>query len=104
MTTQVRVYRIKPGALAEFVKEWREQVVPLRRRFGFKVLEAWESVEADTFVWIIRHDADFASADRVYYASPDRAALNPDPARHILEPRAFFVSPVPLDDGPWSSS
>lgn len=97
MTTQVGVYRIKPGAFAEFVKEWRELVVPLRARFGFKVLGAWESIETDSFVWIISHDADFLSADRAYYDSPDRAALTPDPARHILEPRTFFVSPVPLD-------
>lgn len=71
--------------------------MPLRRRFGFKVLGAWESAETDTFVWIISHDADFISADRAYYESPDRAALRPDPARHILEPRTFFASPVPLD-------
>jgi len=71
-------------------------VVPLRRLFGFKVVGAWESAETDTFVWIISHD-DFVSADRAYYQSPDRAALKPDPARHILEPRTFFASPIPLD-------
>jgi NIPSNAP len=96
MSTQIRVYRIKPGALHDFAREWREHVLPLRRRFGFEVLGAWASAEDDTFVWIVRHDGDFAAADRAYYDSPERAALDPDPARHILEPRAFFANPVEL--------
>ncbi len=96
MTTQVRVYRIRPGALEEFEREWHERVAPLRRQFGFEILGAWASIEDDTFVWIIRHDGDFAAADRAYYLSPERAALDPDPARHILEPRAFLARPVEL--------
>lgn len=96
MQAQVRVYRIRPGGLDTFVQEWREHVAPLRRRFGFEVLDAWASTEDDTFVWIISHDGDFASADRAYYASPERAALDPDPARNILEPRAFLARPVEL--------
>jgi hypothetical protein len=94
--TQVRVYRIKPGKLEAFVREWRENVAPLRQRFGFEVLGAWASTEDDTLVWIIGHDGDFASADRAYYASRERVALNPDPARNILEPRAFLARAVPL--------
>jgi hypothetical protein len=96
VTTQIRVYRLEPGAAEAFEREWREQVVPLRRKFGFEVLGAWASPEEDTFVWIIRHHGDFAAADRAYYLSPERAALDPDPARHILEPRAFFARPVEL--------
>jgi NIPSNAP protein len=94
--TQVRIYRIKPGKLDAFVDEWRERVVPLRRQFGFEVLAAWASEEADTFVWILRHDGDYAAADREYYLSPERGALDPDPARLIEEPRAFTARSVPL--------
>lgn len=97
MQTQVRIYRIKPGELDAFVEEWREHVVPLRRQFGFEVVGAWSSEKDDTFVWIISHDGDFAEADREYYFSPERAALDPDPARHILEPQTLFVTAVPLD-------
>jgi NIPSNAP len=94
MTTQVRVYRVKPGGLEAFVEEWRQRVVPLRRRFGFEIVAAWASVEDDTFVWILRHSGDFAAADRDYYSSPERAALDPDPARHIAEPHTFVARPV----------
>jgi NIPSNAP protein len=96
METQVRVYRIKPGQLDAFVEEWREQMAPLRQRFGFEVVAAWASQEDDTFVWVLSHEGDFAAVDREYYMSPERAALDPDPARHILEPRAFRARPVPF--------
>jgi len=94
MPTQIRIYRIKPGELDAFVEEWREHVAPLRRRFGFEVVGAWSSEADDTFVWIISHGGDFEAADREYYLSPERAALEPDPARHILEPRTLFVTEV----------
>jgi hypothetical protein len=96
MATQVRVYRVKPGMLDAFVEEWREHVVPLRRAFGFHVVAAWAAEEEDTFVWVLQHDGDFAAADREYYGSPERAALDPDPARHIEEPRTFLARPVEL--------
>jgi hypothetical protein len=95
-TTQIRVYRLQPGAVEEFEREWREFVVPLRWKFGFEVLGAWASTEEDTFVWIIQHEGDFTAADRAYYLSPERAGLDPDPARHILEPRAFIARSLEL--------
>jgi len=96
MQTQVRVYQVQPGQLDTFVRVWRELIVPLRRRFGFEVRGAWASVEDDTFVWVLAHEKDFLAADRAYYLSPERAALDPDPARLIVEPRAFLARPVPL--------
>ena len=96
MEAQVRIYRIKQGALSAYIEEWRQVVAPLRQTFGFEVLGAWASEEDDSFVWILSHDGDFVAADRAYYLSPERAALDPDPARHILEPRAFRAHPVSL--------
>jgi NIPSNAP len=96
METQVRVYRIRPGKLDVFVEEWRRQIAPLRRRFGFTVVAAWACKEDDTFVWVLSHADDFEAADRRYYASAERAALDPDPARHIVETQHLFAVPVPL--------
>src|SRR5687768_17538992 len=96
MTTQVRVYRITPGELQTFVREWHEHIAPLRARHGFVVEHAWASEEEDTFVWVLRFDGDdWAAADRAYYDSDERLALDPDPARLVDEQRAFFARPVP---------
>jgi hypothetical protein len=96
MTTQVRIYRIAPGELHRFVREWREHIAPLRKRHGFVVERAWASEEDDTFVWVLRLDgADWAAADRAYYDSDERRALDPDPARLIGGQEAFFARPEP---------
>jgi hypothetical protein len=95
--THIRVYTIKPGEVADFAAEWRAQVVPLRRQFGFEVTHAWTSEEDNTFVWVVTRDGDdWDEAERAYYDSPERLAMDPDPARRILEARGFFARPVDL--------
>jgi hypothetical protein len=82
---QLRVYTVKPGELEEWVAEWTEHVAPLRRRFGFEVLGPWVDEESRTFVWVLEYDGDdgFEAANARYYDSPERRALDPDPARHL---------------------
>jgi hypothetical protein len=79
---RLRDYQVRPGELEEWLAEWREQVYPLRLARGFEVVGAWVGREENRFVWIIGHD-DFQAANDAYYASPERAAMDPDPARHL---------------------
>ncbi len=83
MQWELRLYRAKEGELDAFVHEWRRHVLPLRRANGFDVLGPWVTAD-DRFVWILGHD-DLTGADEAYYASPERAAVDPDPARHLEE-------------------
>lgn len=91
---QLRDYRITPGGMTEFVTEWTAQVVPLRTLAGFEIVGARLNPETNRFVWVVAHPGDFEEADRLYYASPDRRRLSPDPARFIEEAKAEFVTPV----------
>jgi hypothetical protein len=85
MDAQLRVYTVKPGELAEWLEEWRSHIAPLRERLGFRVVGPWIDEQASTFVWLLEYDGDegFAAADERYYASDERRALDPDPARHL---------------------
>jgi hypothetical protein len=100
MDLVLRIYTIRPGELDAWLAEWREQVVPLRRAVGFEVLGAWVSEtspgEAATFTWLLGYDGpgDVAAANAAYYDSPERQALEPDPARHIAEARQLRVRAV----------
>jgi NIPSNAP protein len=93
---QYRRYRIADGAMAEFLAEWREQIVPLRRRFGFEVVGAWVAEEENTFVWILCYAGaeGYAARDAEYYGSDERKELDPDPARHLAEVETTIVVPV----------
>lgn len=96
MVTQLRIYTINKGRLDDFVKAWREGVSPLRQKFGFKIEGAWIIKERNEFVWMMSYDgpADWDTQDAAYYASPERAALNPDPAQYIAKAEHWFISPV----------
>ena len=91
MQYQLRDYTVRPGEFDEFLREWAELIVPLRRRLGFEVIGAWRG--ENRFVWVIGHE-DVASANAAYYASPERAALSPDPARHLAEVRTAILESV----------
>jgi hypothetical protein len=83
---ELRRNRMRAGCIDEFLDAWLRGVVPLRRRFGFTVLGAWVVEDADELVWILGYDGSdgFADADRRYYASPERVALDPDPAQWFM--------------------
>lgn len=98
MISQLRTYAIKPGEMADWVSEWQSQIAPLRRKFGFEVLGAWTVDGSDRFVWVLGYDGphSWGEADSAYYGSPERAAIDPDPARHIAGSETWLMTAVPL--------
>lgn len=90
MLFQLRMYRVRAGEMDEWISEWREHVVPLRRANGFTVLGPWIRREEDLFVWLVGHE-ELEAANEAYYASPERAALDPDPARHLAETSTWIL-------------
>jgi len=63
---------------------------PLRRRLGFEIAAAWTVPAEHRFIWVLRHPDGwpaFQEADERYFASPERKAFDPDPARLIEEQR-----------------
>ena len=92
-TRQLRIYTLEPDQLAAFVEAWRDGVVPLRERFGFRVDGAWVAADG-RFAWIVAHDGDFAAADQAYYASDERARLNPDPASWVISADTVMIEPI----------
>jgi len=98
MPDQLRSYTIKPGEMAAWLEEWGRLIVPLRRRNGFEIVGAW-TTEADQFVWILRYAGPktWDEADAAYYASPERTAMEPDPARHIAKSEHVMMRPLPAE-------
>src|SRR6266511_19225 len=94
--SQLRMYRIAEGRLAEFVQQWLAGVVPLRRKMGFTVDGAWTVRGEDRFVWIVSYEGEesFETKNEEYSASSERKALDPNPADLIEESMELIISPV----------
>lgn len=96
---QLRDYRIQAGELDRFVEEWRTHLAPLRRSIGFEIPAAWTVAGEHRFIWLLAHPGGwnaFEEADAAYFASPERAAMDPDPARLIEEQRNVRLAEVAL--------
>ena len=95
MIYQLREYTVKPGEMDEFISEWAAIVLPLRQKFGWSVDGPWISRDENKFVWIVGAQgdsvADGEAKDKEYYDSPERAAIDPDPARHLGEVRKMWM-------------
>jgi hypothetical protein len=99
MATQLRDYRIRTGDLDAFVSEWTAHLAPLRRALGFAIPAAWTVPAEDRFIWLLEHPGGwdaFEVADAAYFASPKRAAIDPDPARLMEEQRSVRLTVVDL--------
>ena len=95
MTTELRIFTINKGRLDDFVRAWAAGVYPLRLKKGYRIEGAWVIRERNEFVWLLASDGDdWDAQERSYYASPERAAMNPDPAQYIAKVEKWFVTPV----------
>jgi hypothetical protein len=91
MRFQLRDYTLVDGRLDDFVREWREHVLPLRLALGFSIVGPWIERDTNRFVWVLGYDGDIEAAEEAYYASEERRAMTPDPARLIAEIRQTWL-------------
>ena len=57
---------------------WWPGVLPARQQYGFEVLFAFVDESTNQFVWAVSYEGDegdFDEAEKVYLASPERAAV-----------------------------
>ncbi len=96
MPTQLRMYTINRGRLDDFVVAWRADIYPLRRQLGFHIDGAWVIRERNEFVWLLRYDGpqEWKDAETAYYTSPQRKALDPDPAQWIAQTEHYFITSI----------
>ena len=65
------------------------------RAFGFQpYFESGFPHGTDQFIWIVSYDGpkSFQEADAAYYQSPDRKAIDPDPARHLAHTQTRLMT------------
>ena len=72
-TIQLRRYDLIPELVDEFLA-WFPQVVAARQKHGFTILFALLDRPGNEYTWAVSHEGNFDEVERVYMASPERAA------------------------------
>jgi len=93
MTQQLRIYTINRGKMEAFTQAWLGGVYPLRLKHGFTISGAWVIKDTHQFVWLLGYNGPetWEAKEKAYYGSPERAALDPDPAQFIARAEQYFI-------------
>jgi hypothetical protein len=96
MATQLRIFTITPGKMDAFIDAWLAGVYPLRLQHGFRIDGTWCVEDQDRFVWLLSYDGPetFEEKDAAYYASTERAVLEPNPSQYVEQVETFMLTPV----------
>ncbi|HEX6292521.1 MAG TPA: hypothetical protein VFZ66_25265 [Herpetosiphonaceae bacterium] len=78
------------------MQAWLAGVYPLRLQHGYTIDRAWVSPETNEFLWILSYDGPEAwdAKETAYYASAERAGLDPDPRQYIATAEYRFLTAV----------
>ncbi|WP_216896782.1 hypothetical protein [Nocardia alni] len=93
-TLQLRRYRLTPDTLDAFVHWWLEDLVPIRRAYGFEIRFACITRENAELTWVVEYPGDeaaFTAAEQRYNQWPDRIdAMSRQPVKPTAT-SAIFV-------------
>jgi hypothetical protein len=92
-TVQLRRYELVPGEMEAFLA-WFPRIVPVREKYGFKVLFAFADRETNEFTWAVSHDGDFEAAFEVYNVSPERKEVFEGQPTRVANLHLAMVEPV----------
>lgn len=52
MISQIRIYTINKGEMDNFIKHFREDIVPLHEKIGVPIVGAWMNRPQNEFIWV----------------------------------------------------
>lgn len=93
---QLRQYVVEEGKWDEFINLF-PAVVSAREAAGFSIVGVWGVPTERRFIWIVSTDhADgIDGASRDYYKSPERNALDPEPATLLADIQTTTMKALP---------
>ena len=93
MPSQVRIYKIRPGQMENWLRFFHEKVVPLQNKFGISPHVGWVNAKDSEFIWV----RDFSGGEPIeeqekrYVASEERRTVMGDESKQYIESMAVRV-------------
>jgi hypothetical protein len=52
MISQIRIYTINKGEMDNFLKHFREEIIPLHEKIGVPIVGSWVNRPQNEFIWV----------------------------------------------------
>ena len=52
MLSQIRIYTINKGEMDNFLKHFKEEIMPLHQRIGLPIVGTWVNRAQNEFIWV----------------------------------------------------
>lgn len=87
MPSQLRIYRIKPGQMDNWLEFFDQKVVPMHRKFEIPVRAGWVSRAESEFIWVrdFADDEPMEDQERRYVESEERIRAIGDEAKQYID-------------------
>ena len=95
ITYQLRRYELNPDFTDAFLAWVENEVMPIRKHFGFKAEWMYLAADKSELTWVASYpgsEADFLEAEEKYSASPERAAAASTMPPALIKAHVGFVS------------
>ncbi|WP_261624397.1 hypothetical protein [Nesterenkonia marinintestina] len=96
-TTWMRRYTIDPELAEEFLAFLRDEVIPAREQFGFRVEQMWIDADRTQLTWFVSRAGDsaaYAAAEQEWEQSEIRGILFADKPKYALAKDLREVLPL----------
>jgi hypothetical protein len=100
MPAQLRVYKIKPGKMDDWLKFFNNKVVPMHRKFGIPARIAWINHADSEFIWArdFFGDGTVEEQEANYVNSEERRRVIGDEAKQYIDGATVRVVDLAYED------
>jgi len=77
MLSQVRIYTINKGEMDDFLKHFKEAVIPIHEKIGVPIVGTWVNRAQNEFIWVrsYKDKADLEAKGKAFQAEVAAAGI-----------------------------
>ena len=77
MISQIRIYTVNKGEMDNFLKHFKDEIVPIHERIGVPIVGSWVNRPQNEFIWVrsYKDKADLEEKGKAFQAEVAKAGI-----------------------------